>query len=103
MLTLRFEGNSAAKRFKKLTFMTKHIDLGAETVAFVRSRMVEVVGEDPENLKRVELNMKEVKEQIFRLFYDYQVLHGWPHVATNTANILGFDERTVRRLRKIVR
>ena len=59
--------------------MTKHIDLGAETVAFVRMRMMEVIGEDPENLKRVELNMKEVKEQIFRLFYDYQVIHGWPH------------------------
>ena len=83
--------------------MTKHIDLGAETVEFVRSRMVEVVGEDPENLKRVELNMKEVKEHIFRLFYDYQVVHGWPHVAANTANILGFDERTVRRMQKSVR
>ena len=83
--------------------MTKHIDLGAETVAFVRMRMIEVIGEDPENIKRVELNMKEVKEQIFRLFYDYQVVHGWPHVAANTANILGFDERTVRRLQKSVR
>lgn len=103
MLTLRFEGNSAAKQFKKLTFMTKHIDLGAETVAFVRMRMMEVIGEDPENLQQVEFNMKEVKEQIFRLFYDYQVVHGWPHVATNTASILGFDERTVRRMQKSVR
>lgn len=83
--------------------MTKHIDLGAEMVAFVRSRLMEVVGENPENLRKVECNMKEVKEQIFRLFYDYQVVRGWPHVATNTANILGIDERTVRRLRKIVR
>lgn len=83
--------------------MTKHIDLGAETIAFVRMRMIEVVGEDPENLKRVEFNMKEVKEQIFRLFYDYQVRRGWPHVAANTANILGFDERTARRMQKIVR
>ncbi|MBQ6723159.1 MAG: hypothetical protein IJQ84_01420 [Paludibacteraceae bacterium] len=83
--------------------MRQYIDLGAETVAFVRSRLMEVVGENPENLKRVELNMKEVKEQIFRLFYDYQVVRGWPHVAANTADILGLDERTVRRLRKIVR
>lgn len=83
--------------------MRQHIDLGAETVAFVRSRLMEVVGENPENLKRIELNMKEVKEQIFRLFYDYQVVRGWPHVAANTADILGLDERTVRRLRKIVR
>ena len=100
MLTLRFEGNSAAKRFKKLTFMTKHIDLGAETVAFVRMRMMEVIGEDPENLKRVELNMKEVKEQIFRLFYDYQVLHGWPHVAERTSDILGMSRAHVYEMLK---
>lgn len=81
----------------------QHFDLGAETVAFVRSRLMEVVGENPENLRKVECNMKEVKEQIFRLFYDYQVVRGWPHVAANTADILGHDERTVRRLRKIVR
>ena len=83
--------------------MKKNIDLGAETIAFVRMRMTEVIGENPENLVRVELNMKEVKEQIFRLFYDYQVCRGWPHVAANTANVLGFDERTVRRMQKSVR
>ena len=83
--------------------MKKNIDLGAETVEFVRMRMTEVIGENPENLVRVELNMKEVKEQIFRLFYDYQVCRGWPHVAANTANVLGFDERTVRRMQKSVR
>ena len=83
--------------------MRQNIDLGAETVAFVRSRLKEVVGEDSEKLGRVEMNMKEVKEQIFRLFYDYQVVRGWPHVAANTANVLGFDERTVRRMQKIVR
>lgn len=100
MLTLRFEGNSAAKRFKKLTFMTKHIDLGAETVAFVRMRMMEVIGEDPENLKRVELNIKEVKEQIFRLFYDYQVVRGWPHVAERTSDILGMSRAHVYEMLK---
>lgn len=83
--------------------MKKNIDLGAETVAFVRARMEEVLGEDPQNISRVEWNVKEVKEQIFRLFYDYQVVRGWPHVAANTANILGFDERTVRRMQKSVR
>ena len=56
--------------------MRQNIDLGAETVAFVRSRLKEVVGEDPENLSKVECNIKEVKEQIFRLFYDYQVVRG---------------------------
>lgn len=83
--------------------MKKNIDLGAETVEFVRTRMEEVLGEDPQNISRVELNVKEVKEQIFRLFYDYQVCRGWPHVAANTANVLGFDERTVRRMQKSVR
>lgn len=80
--------------------MTTHIDLGAETVAFVRMRMMEVIGDDPENLKRVELNMKEVKEQIFRLFYDYQVVHCWPHVAANTAMLLGISEMHVHRMAK---
>ena len=80
--------------------MRNHIDLGAETVAFIRMRMMEVVGDDPENIKRVEMNMKEVKEQIFRLFYDYQVVRGWPHVAANTANILGMSEMHVHRMVK---
>ena len=80
--------------------MKKNIDLGAETVAFVRSRLMEVVGENPENLQKVECNMKEVKEQIFRLFYDYQVVRGWPHVAANTANILGLSEMHIHRLAK---
>ena len=80
--------------------MRQNIDLGAETVAFVRSRLMEVVGEDPENLKRVEMNLKEVKVQIFRLFYDYQVVRGWPHVAANTADILGISEMHVHRMTK---
>ena len=80
--------------------MKKNIDLSAETVEFVRMRMTEVIGENPENLRRVELNMKEVKEQIFRLFYDYQVVRGWPHVAANTAIILGLSEMHIHRLAK---
>ena len=80
--------------------MRQNIDLGAETVAFVRSRLKEVVGEDPENLSKVECNIKEVKEQIFRLFYDYQVVRGWPHVAANTADIMGISEMHVHRLAK---
>ncbi len=97
---MRSFGNIAAKRFKKLTVMTKHIDLGAETVEFVRMRMTEVVGDDPENLSRVEWNVKEVKEQIFRLFYDYQVCRGWPHVAERTADVLGMSRAHVYELIK---
>ena len=78
--------------------MKNHIDLGAETVAFVRKRLEEVVGDDPQNLNRVEMNMKEVKEQIFRLFYDYQLVRGWPHVAAKTALILGYEHRSVNKM-----
>ena len=80
--------------------MRQNIDLGAETVAFVRSRLKEVVGEDPENLIKVECNIKEVKEQIFRLFYDYQVVRCWPYVAATTAIILGLSEMHIHRLAK---
>ena len=83
--------------------MTQRINLGAETVEFVRQRMDDIIGEHPQNIKKVKFDMKEVKEQIFRLFYDYQVVRGWPHVAANTANILGIDERTARRLQKNAR
>ena len=78
----------------------QHFDLGAETVAFVRSRLMEVVGENPENLGKVECNMKEVKEQIFRLFYDYQVVRGWPHVAERTSDILGMSRAHVYEMLK---
>ena len=80
--------------------MKKNIDLGAETVEFVRARIEEVMGEDPQNIRRVELNMKEVKEQIFRLFYDYQVRRGWPHVAERTADVLGISRTHVYELLK---
>lgn len=80
--------------------MKPHFDLGAEAVEMVRRRMREVVGEDPEKLQQVECNIKEVKEQIFRLFYDYQVVRGWPHVAANTADILGLSEMHVHRMAK---
>lgn len=80
--------------------MRQNIDLGAETVAFVRSRLKEVVGEDPENLSKVECNIKEVKEQIFRLFYDYQVQRNWPHVAERTSDILGMSRAHVYEMLK---
>lgn len=59
-----------------------------------------MVGGDPQKIERVEFNMKEVKEQIFRLCYDYQMVRGWSHVAANTANILGISEMQVHRLAK---
>ena len=80
--------------------MTKQIDLGAETVAFVRKRMTEVLGEEPKNIELVTLNLKEVKEQIFRLFYDYQIRRGWPHVAERTADVLCMSRAHVYELLK---
>ena len=59
--------------------MKQRIDLGAETVAFVRQRVAEIVGENQENIQTIKFDMKEVKEQIFRLFYDYQVVRNWQH------------------------
>lgn len=80
--------------------MKQKINLGAETVEFVRVRMAEILGEEPQNINNVECNLKEVKEQIFRLFYDYQVVRGWPHVAANTALIMGYDHRTINKMLK---
>ena len=80
--------------------MKNHIDLGAETVMFVRTRMEEVLGEEPENINKVEFNVKEVKEHIFHLFYDYQVRRGWPHVAERTADALGMSRAHVYELLK---
>ena len=85
---------------QKLTQMKNHIDLGAETVEFVRTRIEEVLGENPQNISRVELNMKEVKEQIFRLLYDSQVCRGWPHVAERTADVLGMSRTHIYELLK---
>ena len=80
--------------------MRQRIDLGTETVEFVRKRMSEILGENPENIEKIKFNMKEVKGQIFRLFYDYQVVRNWPHVAVNTAEILDMSEMHVHRLAK---
>ena len=33
--------------------MRQRIDLGAETVEFVRRRMTEIIGEDPENITKI--------------------------------------------------
>jgi len=80
--------------------MKKNIDLGVEMVEFVRTRMEEVLGEDPQNINRVELNLKEVKEQIFCLFYDYQVRRGWQYVAERTVDVLGMSRTHVYELLK---
>ena len=78
--------------------MKENINLAEETVEFVRVRMTEILGEDPQNREQLKLNMKWVKEQIFHLFYDYQVCRFWPHVAARTALMLGYDKRAINKM-----
>ena len=80
--------------------MKQKINLGAETVEFVRARMAEILEKDPQNINNVEFDVKEVKGQIFRLFYDYQVVRGWPHVAERTSDILGMSRAHVYEMLK---
>ena len=76
------------------------IDLNAELREWLSKRLSDVLGDNPDNLHYVMLDIHEAKEDIFRHFYDYQVRRGWPHVAVNTANILGMSEMHVYRMAK---
>ena len=78
--------------------MKTTIDLNAELREWLGRRLSETLGNNPENIHLVALDLHMAKDDIFRLFYDYQVRHGWPHVADNTANMLGIDRRTVYRM-----
>ena len=87
-----------AETIKNKIKMKEEINLAEETVEFVRVRMAEILGEDPQNREQLKLNMKWVKEQIFHLFYDYQVRRFWPHVAARTALMLGYDKRAINKM-----
>jgi len=76
--------------------MTK-INLNAEFQEWLRVRLSEVLGNNSENIHQVELNIHEAKEYIIRSFYDYQLLRGWPSVAKNTGNVVGYDESAIRK------
>lgn len=78
--------------------MTKNIDLNAELREWLGRQLSEALGDNPDNIHHVMLNIHEAKDDIFRLFYDYQVVRGWPHVADNTADVLGVDRRTIYRI-----
>lgn len=80
--------------------MKKTVNLNEEFREWINKRVNEVLAEDPENMNHVVFNLNEAKEDIFRLFYSYQVKRGWNAIATNTANILGVDRKTVYRKRK---
>ena len=78
----------------------KTIDLNAELREWLGNRLSEALGDNPQNIHHVVLDLHEAKDDIFRFFYDYQVVRGWSHVARNTADILGISEMQVHRLAK---
>lgn len=78
--------------------MRQNINLNAELREWLSKRLSEVLGENSQNSHYVVLNIHEAKDDIFRLFYDYQVRRGWPHVADHTAKMLGIDRRTIYRM-----
>ena len=77
--------------------MKQSINLNAELQEWLNMRLSQVLGENPDNILCVTLNLHEAKDDIFRIFYDYQVLRQWPHIAERTAQVLGMDRRTIYR------
>lgn len=80
--------------------MKTTINLNAELREWLGRRLSEELGDNPENNHHVVLNIHEAKDDIFRLFYDYQVVRGWPHVAERTADVLGISRTHVYELLK---
>jgi len=64
-----------------------------------RAQLIEVLGENPDNIHYVVLNIHEAKDDIFRLVYDYQVQRQWPSVAANTADVLQISLSNVYNLK----
>ena len=80
--------------------MKTTINLNAELREWLDQRLSETLGDNQGNTQYVVFNIHEAKDNIFRLFYDYQVRSGWPHVAENTAMMLGISEMHVYRMAK---
>ena len=78
-------------------FMLYKINLNAEFREWLKVRQRDVLGEKPENIHQVEFNVHEAKEDIIRSFYDYQLLRGWPAIAQNTGDVVGYDESAIRK------
>ena len=77
--------------------MKQTIDLNAELREWLGRRLNEVLGDNPENIHHVMLDIHEAKDDIFRLFYDYQVQRNWPSVDANTASVFGVERSTIWR------
>ncbi len=80
--------------------MIKTINLNAELREWYSMRLKDVLGEDPENIYKLYFDIREANADFFSFLYDYQVVRAWPHVARNTADILGLSEMHVHRLTK---
>lgn len=80
--------------------MIKTINLNAELREWYSMRLKDILGDDPECINILIFDIREANADFFNLLYDYQVIRGWPHVARNTADILGFSEMHVHRLAK---
>ena len=80
--------------------MRTNINLNAELREWLGVRLGEVLGDNSENIRYLVLDIHEAKDDIFRLVYDYQVRRNWPHIAVNTADMLGVSEMHVHRLVK---
>ena len=75
----------------------KTINLNAELREWLSVRLSEVLGNNSDNIRYVEFNIHEAKEDIILCFYDYQLVRGWPSIANHTGNIVGYDESAIRK------
>lgn len=76
----------------------KTINLNAELREWLSVRLSQVLGNNSDNIRYVEFNVHEAKEDIIRSFYDYQLVRGWPSIAKNTGDIVGYDESAIRKV-----
>jgi hypothetical protein len=75
----------------------KTFNLNAELREWLSVRLSEVLGNNSNNIRYVEFNVHEVKEDIIRSFYDYQLIRGWPSIAKHTGDVVGYDESAIRK------
>lgn len=80
--------------------MKRNIDLNAELRVWFGGRLSEVLGDNPDNIHRLTLDIRIAHADIFRLLYDYQVRRQWPHADANTAAVLCIERSTVWRMQK---
>ena len=83
--------------------MSEKINLNAELREFLSMRVLQILGEDVDNVAKLVLNIKEVGDDIFCLLDDYQVDREWPHVAANMQSMTGIERSTTYKMRDRIR